>query len=85
MSDEIDYKQMLDNALLEVKEVYRRLDGVQRENRGTQEMLALVLAEVGEPVILSKAEMKKGIAPGSQIAIQDDGDHFIFSLEQVNG
>ena len=58
------------------------LDALQRELRGVQEMLAFVLYEVGEPVVVSKESMKSGLPEGAQIVIEEntDEDCFVFSL-----
>lgn len=84
---EVDYKKQLDDALAELKAAYAHIEGQQKENRGTQEMLALVLQEVGEPVIVGKEVVKRGIPAGYQILIDDNGpaEAFIFSLEKVDG
>lgn len=60
----------------------QRIAELERELRGTQEMLALVLLEVDEPVTVSKATMRGGLPKGSEIMIEDniEEDAFIFSL-----
>lgn len=60
----------------------KRVAELERELRGIQEMLALVLLEVGEPVVVSKATMREGLPKGSEIMIEDNvaEDSFVFSL-----
>ena len=59
-----------------------KIADLERELRGTQEMLALVLLEVGEPVTVSKAMMRGGIPQGAAINIDDhqEEDAFVFSV-----
>lgn len=61
-------------------------EALQRELIGTQEMLALVLKAVGEPVVVTKAIMTEGLPPGTQIQIDDDiiGNRFVFSLTEYD-
>lgn len=61
----------------------KRIAELERELRGVQEMLALVLNEVAEPVVVSKATMRSGLPDGAQIKIDDhiEEDAFVFSLE----
>ena len=60
----------------------KRIAELERELRGTQEMLALVLLEVGEPVTVSKSMMRNGIPAGAAINIDDhqEEDAFVFSV-----
>jgi len=60
-------------------------DALKRELIGTQEMLAFVLKEVGEPVVVTKESLQEGLPEGTQIAIDDDleAEVFVFSLTQV--
>lgn len=57
-------------------------DALRRELAGVQEMLAFVLHTVGEPVVVPKADLAKGLPTKMQIAIDDDSsqDAFVFSL-----
>lgn len=50
--------------------------------RDLQEMLAFVLAVVGEPVVVPKSLVKAGIPENIQIEILDEGDEFIFRLAE---
>lgn len=61
----------------------KRIAELERELRGVQEMLALVLNTVGEPVTVTKEAMRAGLPNGAQIRIDDDitADAFVFSLE----
>ena len=61
----------------------KRIAELERELRGTQEMLALVLNEVAEPVTVPKETMRKGLPDGTQIRIDDhlEENAFVFSLE----
>lgn len=61
-------------------------DSLRRELRGVQEMLAFVLYEIGEPVVVRKETMVNGLPEGAQIRIDDDmiSESFIFSLEADN-
>ncbi len=57
-------------------------DALRRELIGVQEMLAFVLQEVGEPVVVTKETLQKGIPAGTQIAVDDDvqNEAFVFHL-----
>jgi len=57
-------------------------DNLKRELRGVQEMLAFVLYEVGEPVVVSKQELKSGLPDGAEIRIDENvsDETFVFSL-----
>lgn len=61
----------------------QRIAELERELRGVQEMLALVLNEISEPVVVSKRTMREGLPQGAQIRIDDhiEEDAFVFSLE----
>lgn len=61
----------------------KRIAELERELRGVQEMLALVLNEVAEPVVVAKSTMREGLPNGAQIKIDDhiEEDAFVFSLE----
>ena len=60
-------------------------DSLRRELLGVQEMLAFVLQEVGEPVVVPKKTLEKGLADNIQIRVDDDipGDAFVFSLAEA--
>lgn len=60
-------------------------DGLRKETRAVQEMLAQVLHKVGEPVLVDKSDMGN-LPEGTQIRIDDDmqGDRFVFYLEYPN-
>lgn len=60
----------------------KRIAELERELRGVQEMLALVLLEVAEPVTVSKEVMRRGLPKGAQIMIDDhmEEDVFVFAL-----
>jgi hypothetical protein len=55
---------------------------LKREARGYQEMLAQVLQSVGEPVVVNKEQMQRGMPNGTQISVDDDiqREQFVFSL-----
>lgn len=59
------------------------VESLERELRGVQEMLALVLDEIGHPVEITKESIKRGLPNGAQIKIDEhlERDSFIFSLE----
>jgi len=61
------------------------LEALQRELRGVQEMLALVLLVVGRPVAVSHELLAGDALSGKQIAVEEDvAKHlFVFSLEDV--
>lgn len=61
----------------------KRIAELERELRGVQEMLALVLNEVAEPVVVTKKQMREGLPDGAQIRIDDhvEEEAFVFSLE----
>ena len=60
-------------------------DALRREIRGLQEMLYQVLNEIGEPVVVSRETMEKGVDHTKRIAIDNDTDNeaFVFFLEDV--
>lgn len=60
----------------------KKIADLERELLGTQEMLALVLAQIGEPVLVTKETVARGLNPGVQIQIDDDAqkEAFVFSL-----
>lgn len=66
-----------------IEELESERDALRRELRGVQEMLAFVLYEVGEPVTVSKYDLKNGLPDGAQIKIDEnvEGETFTFSLE----
>lgn len=47
-----------------------------------EQLLGHILLEVGEPVVINKADIKTGFPPGMDINIVDDGD--VFRFEVVN-
>lgn len=61
-------------------------DALKRELIGTQEMLAFVLQEVGEPVVVAKSRVSEGLPANAQIAVDDNAkmDAFVFSLVEVD-
>ena len=63
-----------------LEEAYEEL---KRTHRGTQEMLAFVLHTIGEPVVVPKEVLTRGLPEGSVISINDDlqRDAFVFALE----
>ncbi len=58
-------------------------DDLRRQLRGTQEMLAMVLATVGEPVTVTKKMIDLGLPDGIGIVVEEDvqDECFIFYLE----
>lgn len=62
-----------------------KLTALEREKRGLEEMLFLVLESIGEPVIVTKEQMVRGAGPDRMIRIDDDiaRDCFVFSVEEV--
>lgn len=60
-------------------------DALRRELIGVQEMLAFVLQEVGEPVVVSKEALSRGLPENLQIAVDDSAEleAFVFSLAEV--
>ncbi len=59
----------------------KRIAELERELRGTQEMLAFVLKAVGEPVIVTRESITAGLG-AAQISVEDDieRDCFVFKL-----
>lgn len=59
-------------------------DQLRRELRGVQEMLAVVLREIGEPVVVPKEGLANGIG-NVQIRIDDNIEEnaFVFSVEEL--
>lgn len=55
---------------------------LQRELLGLQEMLAMVLRTVGEPVVVTKAALAGGFRDGTQIGIDETDEAFVFSLDE---
>lgn len=64
----------------------KRIAELERDLRGTQEMLFQVLYEVGEPVIVSKATLQEGIKGDKMIDIEidEENDAFIFKVVNIN-
>lgn len=58
-------------------------DALRREILGLQEMLAFVLQQVGNPVVVPKETLAAGIPAKMQIAIDDEGEAFVFHLVEV--
>lgn len=60
----------------------KKIADLERELAGTQEMLAFVLKAIGQPVVVDKALLKRGLGDNTQIQVDDDiaADRFIFSL-----
>ena len=67
----------------QVGQLEEERDALHRELVGTQEMLAFVLQEVGKPVVVSRDALDKGLPENAQIAVDDNGDGFTFSLVTV--
>lgn len=59
------------------------LESLRKELRGTQEMLAMVLKSVGEPVVVTKSLLADGLPDGTQIRVDESlaDESFVFSLE----
>lgn len=57
-------------------------DQLRRELLGVQEILAFVLSEVGEPVIITKETLAAGLPAEAQISIEENmaEETFIISL-----
>jgi len=66
----------------EVEQLETERDALRRELIGVQEMLAFVLAQVGEPVVVTKETLQRGLPENAQIAIDDNVEEeaFVFSL-----
>ena len=66
----------------EVEQLETERDALRRELIGVQEMLAFVLAQVGEPVVVTKETLQRGLPEKAQIAIDDNVEEeaFVFSL-----
>ena len=64
----------------DVEKLEAERDALRRELIGTQEMLAFVLQEVGLPVAVSRESLDAGLPEDAQIAVDDNGDGFLFSL-----
>ena len=62
-----------------------RVEELERELRGTQEMLGFVLQTVGEEVVVTKGQIAAGLPENAQIQVIDDiqRDAFVFSLVEV--
>lgn len=69
----------------EVEQLENERDALRRELIGVQEMLAFVLLEIGEPVIVSKKMLADGLPEGVQIAVDDNAEEeaFVFSLVEA--
>lgn len=57
-------------------------DNLRRELIGVQEMLALVLYSLGEPMVLTKEFIQNGLPEGAEIRIDENlqEECFVFSL-----
>lgn len=60
-------------------------DQLRRELLGVQEMLAFVLLTVGEPVVVTKESLSKGLPPNVQIAVDEDLENNAFRFYLVGG
>lgn len=63
----------------------QRIAELERELMGTQEMLAFVLAAVGEPVEVSKELLDSGLPENATIAVDDDVQRELFVFSLVSG
>lgn len=64
----------------DVEKLEEERDALRRELIGVQEMLAFVLNQLGDPVVVPKSALKAGLPEGTQIAVDDSDDAFVFSL-----
>lgn len=67
---------------MSVESLEAERDTLKRELRGVQEMLAFVLYEVGEPVVITKEDLSSGLPNGAEIRIDEnlEDETFVFSL-----
>lgn len=59
----------------------QELEEVKKQLWGTQQMLGYVLQKVGEPVRVPKDLLDQQLPQGSRVALHEDGDDFLFSVE----
>jgi len=59
------------------------VEDLRKQLIGVQEMLALVLKQVGQPVVVTGKTIREGLPAGVGISVEQDieNDCFIFSLE----
>lgn len=64
----------------------QRVEELERELRGVQEMLYQVLNAVSEPVLVTKEILNEGITGDKMISIEEDVvlEGFVFSLVNPN-
>jgi hypothetical protein len=62
-----------------------KVEELEREKRGLQEMLFFVLQAVGEPVAVNKEDLHRGAQTDKMINIQDNmqTEQFVFSIVEV--
>lgn len=63
----------------------RRIEELERELRGTQEMLFLVLEAVGEPVYVPSSRVKAGIVGDKMIdvTLDEEAGEWVFGVKDV--
>jgi hypothetical protein len=58
-----------------------REEELERELTGVQQMLGSVLQAIGNPVRITKEDLRKDLPKGIYVDIEDEGDAFVFSLK----
>lgn len=63
----------------------KKIDELERELLGLQQMLYFVLTEIGEPVVVTKERLERGIEEDTMLNIDEDiqTDSFVFSVVKV--
>jgi hypothetical protein len=59
------------------------MDQLRRELIATSEILALIIKQHGEPIVVPKEFIQEGIPDDAEILCDDTGDAFVFSLSKV--
>lgn len=78
------WSNMNDGNIDHVDELVKKVEALQRELRGTQEMLFLVLETVGEPVQVPAEVVSGGIKGDKMIEITLDTDNLYWTFRTVN-
>ena len=57
------------------------IEELRKQLWGTQQMLGYVLKEIGEPVLVKKADLDAQLPEGTQVKLEESGEYFSFSVE----
>lgn len=63
---------------------YKALRELQRELDGVTQMLGAVLLAVDAPVVVTKESINADLSKDFRINIEDEGEAFVFTMEEIN-